>query len=736
MFIPFALRVLKDESVGQRKLKAGKAYYFLSGFDVNQDDQLFIDQRRLIKDNLYNDYFQGNDNSYPDISISAIVGENGSGKSSLIELVLRLLNNFSAATIGEFPANPNTEHLHFINGIYAELFYLKGKTPYRLKVEDRYVSLEDYKYDCIDKANNRIRFIRHNTPNIFDNKSQADEQGQDRILPMTAWKPQNVSTKISKQNPLSSIYKHLFYTHVSNYSIYAYNSDDYSSECNSENYEAQIRRTKRRAYSCEERNWLTGIFHKNDGYQTPIVLSPMRTRGDIDINTENELVRERLTSLLIAPNSCFRTINGHLRIKGIELKCDTSKYNIKYLKSHVGFRRLHQRGYDTFERLITQYWGDALGVDLPKSEPYSDHYKEAIGYLVYKTLKISRNYNQYSSFFKHHDNIAYRIDDKELRTLIEQLSQDYSHITRKIRRTLAYIIYGIYEPDVTDNPDDFDIDLDDTGLKIAEILQKEAKKTEISIQKPFLYSIEDLVPPPFYDMNIRLEEQDTEHPVLFETLSSGERQQAYSISSILYHLSNLESVWANDNQQRIAYDTINIILEEIELYFHPDLQRTFIKNLLDGLKQCHLSHIRSIHFCLVTHSPFVLSDIPGKNILTLKKDGSQYFDESEPLPSFGANIHEMLSRQFFLCKGAVGAYARWVIDDIIEKMEKAKSNQKDTVCAAEIHKRILLIDEPIVRNALLNEYHAVFTHEDRERKIAELERQIRDLKREHKLCGN
>lgn len=736
MFIPFALRVLKDESVGQRKLKAGEVYYLSQGFEITQGGLIHIDKCRREKDNLYNDYFQGNDNTYPDISISAIVGENGSGKSSLIELILRLLNNFSAATIGEFPTNTNTEHLHFINGIYAELFYLKGKTPYRLKVEDRHVSLEDYKYDCIDKANNRIRFIRHDTPNIFDNKSQADEQGQDRISPMTAWKPQNISTKISKQNPLSGIYKHLFYTHVSNYSIYAYNSDDYSSECNSENYEAQIRRTKRRDYSCEDRNWLTGIFHKNDGYQTPIVLSPMRTRGDIDINTENELVREGLTSLLIAPNSCFRTINGHLLVTGIELNCDTSRYNIKHLKSNVGFRRLQQQGYKKFEQLITRYWGNAIGLDLTKNESQRKYHKAAIGYLVYKTLKISRNYRPYNSFFKSHDNIAYRVNEKKLEELIERLSQDRTHITRKIRRTLAYIVYGIYEPKESEITGTFRVSLDETGKEIDRILHKENNIPEISIRKRFLYSIEDLVPPPFYDMNIRLEEQDTGHPVLFETLSSGERQQTYSISSILYHLSNLESVWADDNQQRIAYDTINIILEEIELYFHPDLQRTFIKNLLDGLRQCRLEHIRSIHFCLVTHSPFVLSDIPGKNILTLDKDGRQHFGQSGPLPSFGANIHEMLYRQFFLCEGAVGAYARWVIDDIIEKMEKAKSNQKDTECAAEIHKRILLIDEPIVRNALLNEYHAVFTHEDRVRKIAELERQIRDLKREHKLCGN
>ena len=31
-------------------------------------------------------------------------------------------------------------------------------------------------------------------------------------------------------------------------------------------------------------NWINSLFHKNDGYQTPIVLNPMRTEGKIDIN--------------------------------------------------------------------------------------------------------------------------------------------------------------------------------------------------------------------------------------------------------------------------------------------------------------------------------------------------------------------------------------------------------------------------------------------------------------------
>ena len=78
-----------------------------------------------------------------------------------------------------------------------------------------------------------------------------------------------------------------------------------------------------------------------------------------------------------------------------------------------------------------------------------------------------------------------------------------------------------------------------------------------------------------------------------------------------------------------------MILEEIELYYHPELQQQFVKFLIDGLNQMTLENIKSIHVQIVTHSPYVLSDIPRTNVLALKKD------KEEPvvgLRTFGAKL--------------------------------------------------------------------------------------------------
>ena len=101
--------------------------------------------------------------------------------------------------------------------------------------------------------------------------------------------------------------------------------------------------------------------------------------------------------------------------------------------------------------------------------------------------------------------------------------------------------------------------------------------------------------------------------------------------------------------------------------------------------------------------------------------------EKTHLSTFGANIHDILKDSFFLTKGTIGAYAELTIKSIIQEMEDAKKKRKaddDT----RIHEKIMLIDEPIIRNVLLGEYHRVFSETDKEQKIKELQRQIDELK--------
>ena len=708
MLTPIAIRVLSADSVGKRKLEVGKFYYFLSGFEIQENGHIHIEEMRLHEDGLYNDYFVGN-KSNPTISVSAIVGENGSGKSSVIEFYIRLINNFAAATIGEYEVNPGAQHLHFIDGIRGELYYMIDTIPYKLKIENRNVALSSYSQRAKMVGRPIVVYIPYNTEDIFNNELSVNPYEENELYPIEAYRSKKIRNR-QVQNNIDELYKHFFYTYVSNFSSYAYNTNDFANECNSDRYEELIRKSKKKRYTIEQKNWLNGIFHKNDGYQTPIVLAPFRNEGNIDINTENLLARERLLSLIIAPNSEFRTINGHLNITGFKLNLKNKKYDIKYLKQNIGFSRLQQKGYDDFRESIIKYWSDCISIDLLQYRNRK-FYDEAIGYLVCKTLKISKTYRQYNKFYRDHYGISFKINYDVLFDLIKRLYLDKSHITKKIRQILGYIVYGIYD----------DITNENSFIDIAKIQTKDV----FSQKSSFIYSIDDLVPPPIFDVNICLRNNETGDDVQFETLSSGERQQVYSISSLLYHLSNINSVWFDTNGQRVVYDHLNVILEEIELYFHPELQRTYLKRLFDGIKQVDIPNIKSLNICFVTHSPFVLSDIPARNILALKKDIRD--TEKISLSTFGANIHEMLKNSFFLKNGSIGDYASWVITQIIESLQNVADKKEIINTDVELHNKIMLIDEPIIRNVLLREYHKFYPLNSKEQEIAELKKKLAEL---------
>ena len=132
-----------------------------------------------------------------------------------------------------------------------------------------------------------------------------------------------------------------------------------------------------------------------------------------------------------------------------------------------------------------------------------------------------------------------------------------------------------------------------------------------------------------------------------------------SIGTFTYHLRNLEQL--HNRSTPMQYKYVNLVLEEVELYFHPDYQRQYIYRLLEQISQVHFSHIRSINVIIVTHSPFVLSDIPQKNILYLEKGSPK----TVAITPFAANIGDTLKDSFFLGSGFMGEYTRCMIASLL-----------------------------------------------------------------------
>lgn len=757
-FALVAVRCNSEDSVGKRKLVLSEVYYLLDGYSI--DGTSAISEKRAALNHLYDDYVMVDSTNKPHVQISAIVGKNGSGKSSLIEFAMRLINNFAAITFSEFKTSPASERLHYINGVKGDLWFVADYHLHRLHVENGYVELS---------LLGDIRSINHRRiESVLFRAGNPNENPTDRIL------------KGCTEVELRRIYDSFFYTLISNYSAYAYNTNDFSVESDTDEKVRIISAAMpNEKLNNERRNWLHGLFHKNDGYQTPMVITPFRQEGDIDINKENSLANERLITLLIR-NESLRVINNHLVVDDLTIYGDKGcDYGLTFLKRELGMPNLNQKGYLLLRDHITNLWGTQLNIDLRefKAKPF---YELAINYLTYKTLKISLYYRHHSEPFKLISTMSDVYNPTFIEEMVNSEAADLSHITRKIHQTLGYLMYDVYSTELSDRH--FQSSIFNLNFKyMNELWVKNALPALTNgkpsrLRSPFQVAIasQAIVPPPFLKSRINLHDESNESVRIgFETLSSGEKQQAYAVSSILYHLDNLNSVKDDKSAPlRIPYKNILLVLEEIELYFHPELQQEFLKHLLDGIKQIELENINNIHILLVTHSPYVLSDIPKENVLALAEDG---VPAKKKLKTFCANIHEMLKDSFFLSHGSQGDFAKWEVGHImacikihqwyrdaghvsdgnveipfendmykfLERYRILDSEFKNLVFSyqdfcidfseEQLRMRIEVIDEPLIRSVLTRELNEVFAKSDaelREARIIELEEELRKLRQE------
>jgi hypothetical protein len=455
------------------------------------------------------------------------------------------------------------------------------------------------------------------------------------------------------------------------------------------------------------------LFHKNDAYQTPLVLNPMRTKGDFKISTENHLVKSRLIANLVKPTAKFNFKKLTDNLEAIELNIslnDTKRdkiiyelpTDIKEVKEKIKLKDLNLNEDLIFGKINKYY-----------KFSYDSNYKKklriAFEYLKYKLVNICTTYSDYEIYFnKTKKNFNEELLDEYFKELF---INDESHITFKLKQTLNYIRFS---------KNNIPIKKQRVPLKIISDYISNIKKNK-NYSK--INTIE-LIPPPFFNTDIILN-SDNNEKIEFKTLSSGEKQKIYSISSILYHLSNLDSV--KNTRTKTAYTNVNIVLEEIELYFHPEMQRNFINDILDSISGIELYKIKAINFCFVSHSPFILSDIPKENIMFLENIDNKAVQISDDKSTFGANIHDLLKDGFFMRKGSIGEFAKKRITETIqwinhireEKEKKQESINNDfelLLKEEEYHKNIIeIIDEPIIKTKLLEMYSEIFGNEERKK---------------------
>lgn len=584
------------------------------------------------------------------ISINAIVGNNGSGKSSLIELL--------------YWANYNI-------GCISKLLR-DGRTN---KILEPYKFL-DFEILYSSKDNKLIKLIIR----------EGDVLQEQFELKKGKYIPSRIQFKIEDYTELV----HFFYSIVVNYSHYALNS-------------------------IEIGDWIEPLFHKNDGYQTPIVLNPMRTNGIIDINRENGLLKRRLLGNILEPigdqpiEKTLRNIANDKIVNQLSLRYNSHKpSNEKYHEPKGS--ELTQKVIGSIEK----HFDFKINIDEPDG---SNLFKViSLNYIIEKLIKISLTYRPY-----------YRFQGKDAGKLkyidafIKKVKDSNSHIFFKVKGAIIYLKYynEIFGNNYSLSKKDFIIDVEELSNKIKTIKQQEAENNI------FLNTF-SMVPPGFYDTEILLSDGTT-----FNSLSSGEKQKIHSVSSIIYHIINLNSVkdsFTNDKDAYHQYPFLNIILDEIELYYHPEWQKRYVKDLLESISNIpneSIKNIEGINITFLTHSPFILSDIPNTNVLKLNNGKSEPFNENDQ--TFGANINDILANDFFLTKGFMGEFVKGKINSLIDYIDYDK-NDKNEWNDKNAKKFIEIIGEPLIRLELREMYFNKF-YDSEQIEVEQIDKEIERLKK-------
>lgn len=688
-----AIRPLKDcNPKFLKNLEEGRIYKFYNDYKFYNGDDRIDDLKYKIDTNsiknveriefeetLPKDFFGKN------INVSAIVGKNGSGKSALIELLVVSIVKIAFDLKANFVNidnlyNNDEQKIKFQNSILidleninVELFFVHNTYP---------CFFHDGELNCFFNSNNpslkreKVRKIilqKGRIKSIVDFSKDNNTFLKDIDILRKNLKVEERIEHLNISREEYQFFQSFFYSMVINYSHYAFNN-------------------------LEQGEWLRGVFHKNDGYQLPIVINPYRNDGNIDINSEKYLSSSRLLVNILQDKN-FRTISDGKEITYISIELDSEKFfgwdkldeNDLYDwdKKYKRDKRLEINDQDKEDILkwISETFSEyKIDINLNKNKFLYPFVKD---YILLKLIKM-RHYPVYKDFqecfihkseeFNISDNIIkkdrYLINDKKLiKEYIKAIKGDLSHTTDKFRQSLFFLkfIYINNNELFKKGEKEFLISTDDLFNRINKnYLSLSSKGPFIISDSVDRFTISESIPS-FFKINYFFDGEYSENN--FNNFSSGEKQKIFSIHSVIYHIRNLKSVnpihkqtinGINIEKILINYQNINIVFDEIELYAHPDFQRKFINDLLKALNSIeNLS--QNLNLIFITHSPFILSDIPKQNVLFLEDGKPKDFKDKN---TFGANITDLLADSFFIGDGLIGDFAKEKIEEIIDWLNK------------------------------------------------------------------
>ena len=124
--------------------------------------------------------------------------------------------------------------------------------------------------------------------------------------------------------------------------------------------------------------------------------------------------------------------------------------------------------------------------------------------------------------------------------------------------------------------------------------------------------------------------------------------------------------------------------------------------LLDKIRARGFNNLKRINIMFVTHSPFILSDIPLSNVLFLK-EGKPCMEMKEN--TFGSNIHGLLRNGFFMPSLPVGEFAHEKINELFRRLNSYELDPRSREQSEWFYSSIMRVGEPYLREQLMKLYY-------------------------------
>jgi len=160
-------------------------------------------------------------------------------------------------------------------------------------------------------------------------------------------------------------------------------------------------------------------------------------------------------------------------------------------------------------------------------------------------------------------------------------------------------------------------------------------------------------------------------------------------------------IWETKKSSSNFADDLLILLDETEITMHPNLQRKLIWNLIKFFDTFFPG--KKIQLIFATHSPIILSDIPIGNVSFLRRENDNRITVNPPdaidQETFGANLCSLFRNSFFTNGCLFGEFAQKKIDDISTAIDKLSQDFKYDNFVS-LREKIDMIGDLLIKKAL------------------------------------